>query len=226
MEITSTRDGKGSVVVFACEDFAAPFVVSRSRVETVVVIRTVVNAEVEGAPEDLFVVFPMFRKVPSATEATEGSFVSTREGKGSVVVSVECAVLVIFTVAGKSAVRTLETSVVDFIIEETVSKRGEKGSVAALESVASVEPSVLPKFRETPSVALSIVEDTVAVFPEVVALLASVEVDLTKDSEVLAVLVPGSTVDLVTLVVCVISLSTEVPLLKVILVVLDSSDAN
>ena len=133
---------------------------------------------------------------------------------------------VVFTLAGKSVVRTSETLVVNFIIEETVSKRGEIGSVAFLASVASVELSTLPKFREMPSVAFLIVEDTVAVFAEVVVLLVSVEVDLTKGSKVLAVVVPGSTVDLVTLVVCVISSSIKVPLLKIILVVLDSSDAN
>lgn len=91
----------------------------------------------EAAQVGLVVVLGVLRKVVFVTEATEDdSDTSTRGGKGSVVVFMNCVVLVVFTLVDLLLVCNLDSTVVDSLLAATVSKRGGKGSAVVSVLVA------------------------------------------------------------------------------------------
>lgn len=91
----------------------------------------------EAAQVGLVVVLGVLRKVVFVTEATEDdSDMSTRGGKGSVVVFMNCVVLVVFTLVDLLLVCNLDSTVVDSLLAATVSKRGGKGSAVVSVLVA------------------------------------------------------------------------------------------
>lgn len=91
----------------------------------------------EAAQVGLVVVLGVLRKVVFVTEATEDdSDMSTRGGKGSVVVFMNCVVLVVFTLVDLLLVCNLDSTVVDSLLAATVSKRGGKGSAVVSMLVA------------------------------------------------------------------------------------------
>lgn len=91
----------------------------------------------EATQVGLVVVLGVLRKVVFVTEATEDdSDMSTRGGKGSVVVFMNCVVLVVFTLVDLLLVCNLDSTVVDSLLAATVSKRGGKGSAVVSVLVA------------------------------------------------------------------------------------------